>query len=406
MNIRTLAVATAWLVVCPQTFAQGNTPPSSANPDISLILDGRFSQYDNDPDDYELPGMPLGGEAGLGEEGFALGESELVISANIDNLFFGRMTAALHDEGGETELELEEAFFETLALGGGFTLRGGRFFSGTGYLNEQHKHRWDFADAPLIYRGLFGDQLIDDGLQLRWVAPTALFLQLGGELGRGERFPAGGAANDGRGTYALFVNIGADLGDSHSWRLGLSRWSADVEDRQNGGHGHGEEEAIEEIPSFTGDSDITGINAVWKWAPRGNPTRRNLIMQFEYFQRDEDGDVVLLGADPEERTGYDGDQKGWYAQAVYQFMPQWRVGLRYDTLDIDNQGSDGEVLEEAGLDNEDHTPKRSSVMVEWSHTEFSRIRLQYNQDDAYEDSDRQLILQYTMSLGAHGAHRF
>lgn len=405
MNNRTYA-AIAVLLASTPALALDQTRQPSINPDISLILDGRFSHYDNDPDDYELPGVPLGGEAGLDDQGFALGESELVISANVDNLFFGRMTAALHDEGGETELELEEAFMETLALGGGFTVRGGRFFSGTGYLNEQHKHRWDFADAPLIYRALFGDQLIDDGLQVRWVAPTPMFLQLGGELGRGERFPAGGPSNDGRGTYAMFVNIGGDLGHSHSWRLGLSRWSADVEDRQSGGHHEEDEESVGETPSFSGDSTITSVNAVWKWAPKGNRARTSLSLQFEYFQRDEDGDITLLGSDPEAHASYDGDHTGWYAQAVYQFAAQWRAGLRYDTLDIDNRGADRDLLEAAGLDNEGHTPKRSSVMVEWSHTEFSRIRLQYNQDDSYDDSDQQLILQYTMSLGAHGAHRF
>ena len=46
-------------------------------------------------------------------------------------------------------------------------------------------------------------------------------------------------------------------------------------------------------------------------------------------------------------------------------------------------------------------------MLDWSPTEFSRLRLQL----AYDKSrigvtDRQIILQYLHSLGAHGAHRF
>jgi len=39
-------------------------------------------------------------------------------------------------------------------------------------------------------------------------------------------------------------------------------------------------------------------------------------------------------------------------------------------------------------------------------SEFSRIRLQSNKDDSYEKSDNQVLLQYTMSLGSHGAHQF
>ena len=45
----------------------------------------------------------LGGEAGRGEEGFHLGHSELAISANVDDLFYGKLTAAVADHEGDTE---------------------------------------------------------------------------------------------------------------------------------------------------------------------------------------------------------------------------------------------------------------------------------------------------------------
>jgi outer membrane receptor protein involved in Fe transport len=126
----------------------------------------------------------------------------------------------------------------------------------------------------------------------------------------------------------------------------------------------------------------------------------------EYFDRKEDGTITMLGSDPLETSNYDGHQKGWYAQAVYQFMPQWRIGLRYDRLESDNKGSDDEVLAEAGLDDEGITPQRYSVMFDWSYSEFSRIRLQYNRDESFGDPDDQILLQYVMSLGSHGAHQF
>lgn len=46
-------------------------------------------------------------------------------------------------------------------------------------------------------------------------------------------------------------------------------------------------------------------------------------------------------------------------------------------------------------------------MVDWSNSEFSRIRVQYNHEspgDGIEDD--QILLQYIMSLGAHGAHKY
>jgi hypothetical protein len=45
-------------------------------------------------------------------------------------------------------------------------------------------------------------------------------------------------------------------------------------------------------------------------------------------------------------------------------------------------------------------------MAEWVPSEYSRIRLQYNRDDSYQISDDQFYLQYTFSIGAHGAHAF
>ena len=64
------------------------------------------------------------------------------------------------------------------------------------------------------------------------------------------------------------------------------------------------------------------------------------------------------------------------------------------------------MLSEAGLDDEGHTPERSTIMLDYSHSEQSRIRLQYAKDDSYEDSDNLFFVQYIVTLGAHGAHRF
>ena len=47
------------------------------------------------------------------------------------------------------------------------------------------------------------------------------------------------------------------------------------------------------------------------------------------------------------------------------------------------------------------------MMVDWSNSEFGRIRLQYNHEALDgEEEDNQFVLQYVMSLGAHAAHSF
>jgi len=88
---------------------------------------------------------------------------------------------------------------------------------------------------------------------------------------------------------------------------------------------------------------------------------------------------------------------------VYQFMPRWRVAIRHDRL---KAGDPGAAFNGTTLDKQGHNPERNSVMIDHNFSEFSRIRLQYNRDQSQPKVDNQWFLQYTMSLGAHGAHLF
>ena len=97
---------------------------------------------------------------------------------------------------------------------------------------------------------------------------------------------------------------------------------------------------------------------------------------------------------------------------VYQFLPRWRAGLRYDALD---SGTPDIGLVTSGLLSLSAfpslltgDPSRTTVIVDWNPSEFSRWRLQYAWDDARDDgdTDRQLQLQYLFGIGAHGAHKY
>lgn len=360
---------------------------SSFNPAISLILMGRYASFDNDPENYAIPGVTLAEETDPGKEGFSLAETELIISGNIDDKFFGRFTTALTPEN---EIEIEEAFVQTLGLPAGFGLQFGRFYSEIGYLNKIHAHYWDFVDQPLVYRAYLGNQYNDDGIQLRWLAPTELYLELGSEAFSGDSFPASRPANDSIGSYSLFMKLGGDVGISHSWQAGLSYLATQSENREteNGD------------VSFSGDDNLIIADLVWKWAPAGNDSRTSLVFQAEYFNSTELGDYTINGngTNPVDRA-----RDGAYVQLVYKFFPRWRTGLRYDRLSIDDPGS---AFSGTSLDTQGHTPKRISAMLDFSHSEYSRFRLQYNRDESYAVADNQWYLQYIMSLGAHGAHRF
>jgi hypothetical protein len=390
----------------PAVAPPGTRTGSSAfNPDISLILQGTAARSSLDPNTYQITGFaPSGGEVAPAPRGFSLGESELILSGNVDPYFRGQLVAVLTPEN---EIEVEEAFFQTLALGRGFTLKGGRFLSGIGYLNEIHQHAWDFQDAPLPYKAFLGGTFSDDGIQLRWLAPTELFLELGAEFGSGRLFPATNNNKNGANVWSVFGHLGGDIGASIAWRAGLSYLEATPNDRA---FTDLDSLGAESTQSFSGASKLWIADFVLKWAPNGNASVTNLKLQGEYFHRKESGSLSFNDTFAD---AYSSKQSGWYAQTVYQFMPRWRVGYRYDRLDhgtVDNgivTSGVGPTAADFPLLMTDYNPTRNTVMVDWSPTEFSRLRLQYAQDKSQVGlTDNQLLLQYIMSLGAHGAHRF
>jgi hypothetical protein len=395
------------------------TAEAAFNPAISLILDGKYRHLKKDPDDYSIGGfLPPGGGHdhgeghahgfGPGDKGFGLDESELTISANIDPYFTGYFTAGF---SREDEVEIEEAFVQNSGYLPGTTIKFGRFFSGFGYLNERHAHTWDFVDLPLVHQAFFGGQLQEDGLQLRYVAPTPIFLQLGLEGGRGAGYPGGEREKNGFNSGAVFLHVGGDVGVSNSYRFGTSYRQTRSLER----HFEGEElgfDAAAEVEFEDIESKMWGLDFVWKWAPNGDPSARNFKFQAEYFQSKETGELEIEGvpSNPNDEGAFSLKQRGWYAQAIYQFIPRWRVGVRYDELRSGKFNFVGEGGAYTAADVEQlrkHKPKRNSAMIDFSPSEFSRLRVQFSRDEArFDEKDNQIFVQYTMSLGAHGAHRF
>lgn len=373
----------------PAVASSGN----EFNPGMGVVLQGFARGYEKDPQDYAIPGVPLGGESGLGDEGLSLGESEFIYSANVDDWFYGQVTASVEQEENDFNYSLEEAFMDTLSMPANLALRFGRFYSSVGYLNDKHSHTWDFADQALPYSAFLGGQYGDDGIQLRWLAPTDLYLELGAEVFRGSTYPAAGDAHNGFGTQSLSAHVGGDVGYSNSWTAGVSWLGADARDRASG--------SGDDPLDFDGTTDLYIADFVWKWAPNGNNRERNLTFQTEYLWRNEDGSYLLPGLENPESTN--GDTEGWYAQIVYQWQPRWRMGFRVDGLNLDDPGSQ---FSDTPLDTLGEDPIRYSLMTDYSNSEFSRIRLQFERDETGYENNSQVTLQYIMSIGAHGAHTF
>lgn len=406
--------------VPPVADARATAPntASSFNPEVSLILQGQYKDMKNVEGRGITGFVPAGGHdhgagaiEGINKRGFSVDHTELVFAANIDPYWRGQAIIAVLDETAE----VEEAWIQSLAIGQGIGLKVGRMRSGIGYLNEQHPHMWDFADAPLMYQAMFGTHgsYAQDGVQLKWLAPTPVFLEFGAEFGRGATFPGTDRNKNGSGAGALFAHIGGDVGLSNNWRAGVSWLKTAAKDREaifsdvNG---------LEAQGLYEGDSTTWLADFVWKWAPNGNPRYRNFKFQSEYFSRQEKGSMNCTdeqsfgnACNPNNdgssvTSDYRTRQSGWYAQGIFKLTPEWRAGLRYEQL---NSGTRDFGVNNSNLLIDSYKPKKASAMVDYSWSEFSRVRLQIAQDKSMQGlTDNQLTMQYIMSLGAHGAHKF
>lgn len=361
----------------------GATASANAfNPAISLILNGLFENHSQDLADYQRAGFPLVGEGGPGTQGLHVGESELTFAANIDDKFYGQLTLAMEIEDGETHTGIEEAYIETTALPGGFTARAGRFYSDIGYLNSHHTHTDFFSDRPLAYQAFLGNQYGDEGVQLLWVAPTETYLMLGSEAFRGSLYPASGAEHGGIGANTFFVKAGGDIGIENSWLAGASFLHTDTSEGEDG---------------FNGENNLYLFDLTWKWAPHGAFKDSGIVLRGEAFIDDRDGYVLDLEDPDALAQPWNGKRRGAYLEGIYRFSRTWDTGYRYDRLWA---ASDGPYAS-------DFDPRRHTAMLTWHNSEFSLLRLQYSNDQPQPHfTDNLLTLQYQVSLGAHGAHKF
>ncbi|MEE8588012.1 MAG: hypothetical protein V3S80_01555, partial [Sulfurimonadaceae bacterium] len=408
-----------------RTFSQ-----SQYIPDISLITD--FSYVYRNMDDselghLELPGVAHGlmGSHSHGEHshatynannGFNLNYAELVLSSNVDPYF--SMDAVFHFS--EHGVEIEEAYFTTSMLPAGLRVRGGKLLSNFGRLNAQHHHFWDFGDMPLVYEAFLGNHGINElGAQLQWTAPTPFYLMAGVEVlqGNNEAMFGNDPISDPNNPdpdaeplgdevrapsmYVGYVKTSFDIGNTTilpglSYAYGSSR--IDHFEDEEGPH------------AFSGDSALYGADLTIK---HYFDSYSFLTWQSEWLMRDMEGtqyNNIDTDADDVPDTTVTADltkkQSGYYTQLVYAYNQNWRVAARYDNIYQNDVTANGIAKD---LPNDFN---RYSAMAEYHPSEFSRIRLQYNRNNAMynEDGEQQnidtVMVQFNIAIGAHGAHSF
>ena len=211
----------------PAATAPTNAPPATPepiavaapsgaangfNPALSLILSGNYAHLSRDPAGYRDRGLPA--PAARSARARAASASANPSSASPRTSTRGSAAPPTSRCTPTTRSRSRRRTCRPPRCRQRLTLKAGRFFSGIGYLNEQHAHTWDFVDAPLAYQAMLGTQSARTACSCAWLAPTERFVELGAELGaRHAASPAATTTATAPACAALFAHTGGDIGD-------------------------------------------------------------------------------------------------------------------------------------------------------------------------------------------------
>ena len=389
------------------SFSQTNPFGQSAfTPDISFLLDvSLVFRNVGDTENLEIPGLLHGhtGEHDHGdfnrERGFNLNYGELFLNAPVDP-YFELFATIPFSEGGAN---IEEAYVITRGLPYSLQLKVGKFRSSFGRLNSQHPHLWEFAQQPLVYRVFLGEGLVEKGVQVNWLPPTPFYLVLGAELLQGENEQSFGVKGFSVGNLEVgdapkpglfvgFLKTSFDLGNLSvltgvSYARGHTRWN----------YLEGNLER-----SFAGRTDLYDLELTAKYFIS---SYEYLALQGEYIYRSSRGNEYTYDGSTLTMSYTRKEQGGFYLQLVWRFARRWRAGVQYNLIDRNRVIENGVRLD---------LPQNLQAyygMLEFSPTEFSRLRLQVGKNGAFYEGGRrrnigEVVLQLTFAIGAHSAHPF
>jgi hypothetical protein len=357
-----------------------------SNPNISVVLN--TYAYSSNLTTDELKNRGISGYTTTGldrRNGFNLDAAELALYAPVDPYFNLYATIPIIEDGAT----VEEAYFVTTSLPQGHQIKGGKFKSGFGRMNSQHSHVWDFVDAPLPYRAFIGDEgFSEKGVQYTYIPPLPFYTILGIEALQGESDRLFGAdAASGAHAYTAFAKASLDVSDNATILFGSSVVT-----------GKTKTDTVVANSDFTGDTTLYGLELTYKWKPT---KYQGFKLQSEYLYRTQFGTLTDLITSSAQRL--DRNQDGLYIQGVYLWN-RWEFGARYDTLSL---FKDDYIL--AGIKQDrGRRPWRITGMADYTFSEFSLLRLQYNHDesDVTGKPNDELFLQLVFTIGAHPAHQF
>lgn len=389
---------------------------------IDLSLDVLLSAGVTSEDD-ETIGVLQGGGHDPKRRGFTLQQAELSLVGAVDPYFL----AEAHLIASEDAIELEEAFARTLSLPWGLEVEGGYFLTEFGRNNPTHPHAWLWMDQPVVNTRMFGGEgMRGSGMRVSKLLATPWYSLLhagvqnadgefmasflGGEVAHDHDHAHGEEEHDhdfGIARRPIVDQEVHNLGDLVyllRWENGFdfsSSWSAKV--GLSGLYG----------PNFTGpdgETWIYGADFLCKWLPAGNFQGRPFFrLEGEFIKRDLRADDFFNAEEGELIAGDTLRDWGFYLQGLYGFRSRWAAGLRYEYA----SGSGGSLThggEHEGRSDDSYRDDRWRIapLLVYSPSEFSRLRLQYNIDDAdhLDEVVHSVWLGLEVLIGSHPAHAY
>ncbi len=375
--MRSIFVMTAGLgLAVPTAFSQTQTsaPAGSVqtmNPDISLNF---LTLYKS----AKREGAKKTEEGG----GFALQEAEIQFNSNVDAYFKAVATFGIHPEEHEEEahaseigteevevapeeqhygIDPEEIYLETISLPN-VTLKLGRFHADLGRHNKLHAHAYPFVDAPIINQRLLGDEgLIENGLSASVLVPLPWFMEVTAQALQGDS-PALFSSQSSTDIASVYrVRNLWDLSDAWTIDLGVS-----------GAQGSN---------AWNGKTKVHGADLSLKWRPVVGGKYQSLSLAYEYLAGE-----IENRPEEEKLSGY----ASWL-----QYQASQRVWLQVRTEEAKSQDEGAKKH------------KKLSALIGFNPTEFSGIRMQYDQlHDNEEKPLNTFLVQGNITIGAHPAHTY
>lgn len=308
------------------------------------------------------------------DDKLTLRSAEIMFEAPVDHQFNAKLSAAAHDENGETVFELHEAILESSKLLPRTRITAGQFFLGVGRLNRFHQHDWPFTKAPKVHESFFDSEgVFDLGLEVKHLLPTQNFYELTLGLTSGYRYGHSHTSGAKPKAPTLYARVARffDWEAASGAELGLNFLSrTDAQDNQ---------------------MNLLGLDFVSKWRQGRELT---FLVQSELWYKNE-----------ENQAKHHQEFIGHYIYAQYGITPRNYLGLRIDTY---KELSSTNPLNNRKINNIDY-----GITSNWTfkNSEFALLRSSLShefrrQEGITQNQDTRFQLQLVFIIGAHPAHTF